>query len=178
MKNIRFYQAMALALSIFTFVACADEPKSDTGEATTSETTGQTGMDNKGQPSAEDKITDSDMAAFRSTEVDPGFLAALPESYSKLLQGKWKSTTDADYTIEFSGNKMKHFHAGTLVSESVIEIDPSCEKTECKGAIGWCMIEKTGGETQCNSVLRVDMKNLQYNVLGTTGKDLAFTKVK
>ena len=176
MKNIQFFKIFTFLLFISLFAACGNEPKTEANEATESETTGQTDTGGKGG-AADGQPSDDQMAGGQATEIDPSFLAMQEEQFTKILQGRWQSSGDAEYAIEIKGNKIWHIRSGKQASELTFEIDTNCSKAECKGGMGWCFIEKTKTGTQCNAILRVDQKYLQYKVLGTTDAVQSFQKI-
>lgn len=95
----------------------------------------------------------------------------------KLVAGKWQNQTTSGQTIEFAGNKIRYFTNDKLTREATIEIDPRCETADCKGNIGWCMIEKEGGSSSCKVVTRVDAQNLVFYPANDQQAETTFLKV-
>lgn len=180
MKNIQFLQVITLSVFVSLLIACASEPaENGTGEpAVQPDPAGKAEMSAKANAPAGDETSDAALAAEQFQEVDPAFLAARDEAYIKILQANWENANDPEQTLEISGNKMKYYKSGTLVSESTIEIDSDCQKADCEGGQGWCFIEKTGNGQRCNMIVRVNPKVLTFRPLGgKAGADLSYKKI-
>lgn len=179
MKNIQFLQVFTFSIFISLFLACASEPaENEAGEPSQQAMADKAEMSAKAGAIAEDGPSDADLAAQQFHNVDPGFLAARDEAYSKILQAKWENANDPEQTLEISGNKLKYFKSGNLVSESTIEIDADCQKATCKGGEGWCFIENTGNGTRCQMIVRVNPKVLTFRQVGSkAGSEVSYKKI-
>lgn len=98
------------------------------------------------------------------------------------LQGKWQSLQDSTYTIEFLGNKMRHFNEGKLSSEMEVEVNIDCNNAACATtpgaeADGWCFTEKDPYGAQCNVVTKCNRESLQYQPVGSAGGPLLFKRL-
>lgn len=99
-----------------------------------------------------------------------------------LMQGRWRSEEDPNFEIEIKDGKIRHYIEGELLLENNIEVDRNCKNTVCSSgeapALGWCFIEKGAFDVQCMQLLSCDGTRLEYTLVGSTGKVLAFAKAK
>lgn len=101
----------------------------------------------------------------------------------RTLQGKWQSEHDPSYFIEFTDTRMIHSNGGKISGESEIEVDVLCQSKICTAdstdlSEGWCFIERSGSEIQCNCVLICDKTTLSYIAVGAAGGNLLFRRMQ
>jgi hypothetical protein len=100
----------------------------------------------------------------------------------KTLQGRWQSEQDSTYVLEISDTQMRHFNRGKLSLETDLEIDGSCSTTPCKIdstdlSDGWCFVEKSNNDVQCNIIITCDKEYLKYKAIGAANGLLVFKKL-
>jgi hypothetical protein len=151
------YLLLCSLLSLFSFVACKNNPNP-----------------------AQTSVTTNSEGGTKSSAPDPADLL-------KTLQGRWRSEQDSTYTIEISDTQMSHRNGGQLTYQSMIDVDGACESSVCKldgidTSDGWCFTEMTVEEgkyaAQCNFVMLCDTARLQYRSLSGTGSGLSFKKIQ
>lgn len=127
--------------------------------------------------------------AAPASNIESETKSSLPDPNDLLhtLEGHWQSEQDPTYTLEIADTQMRHFHSGTLTSQSMIEVDGACESSVCKldgvdTSDGWCFTEITVEQgkyaAQCNFVTMCDTARLQYRSLSGNGAGLSFKKIQ
>lgn len=97
------------------------------------------------------------------------------------MQGKWQSLDDAKNEIVVKDANFETFYDGKSVSVETIEFFENCP-VECSasGTIDVkgmkCFMTKGQFDASCCSLLKLDEQNLEYAVIGSTGKALRFKR--
>jgi hypothetical protein len=135
---------------------------------------------NTPQPSAGKPASEADKEADIKSLPDPNDLL-------RVLQGRWQSENDPQYVIEIADTQLRHFNAGNMTSQSMIDVDGACQSPVCQPgegtdtSDGWCFLEQTivNGkfEAECHFVIRCDKERLQYRALGAAGAGIVFKKI-
>ena len=167
MKSYFFFFVMACLLP-----ACGSDPET-TGTASTPQEAAPVPAPHEIKPTpmpedapSPDEAANSDVTGFGDEVFINGLL--------KLLDGTWQNSSDPQQTLVFSEKKLRYFLDNKQTRESSFEIDPRCEKSECKGSIGWCFIDDKG----CHVVTQVDVKKLVFRDASDKTSDFIFNKVE
>lgn len=134
---------------------------------------------NTPNPSQSASATSNTESATKSSVPDPNDLL-------NTLQGRWQSEQDSTYILEIADTQMRHFNAGKLTFQSMVDIDGACKSPVCKPdgvdtSDGWCFtelkIEDGKYYADCNFVTLCNPQQLQYRLLGSAGAGLSFKKI-
>ena len=100
----------------------------------------------------------------------------------RILQARWQNRPDSTLVLEVLDTKIRWLHNKTLVSESKIEIDGSCESVNCASAEslpkeGWCFSEVSQEGIKCYLVSHCTLDSLSISPLEKADQELVFEKL-
>ncbi len=165
MKNYSLF--LFLVFSILLAGSCKSDTKQNLSDDSSKAT--ERGQAGTSLPTTDDQAVQSTGNFADDTQYAVSLLA--------LAVGKWQNAASPEKTMVLTDTKIQYFTDGKLTRENTIEIDPRCRKAECQGGIGWCIIELSGENPDCNVVARIDSKNLIIHPAGDKATQIAYTKV-
>jgi hypothetical protein len=166
---------LSAALSLVLLSACGKDPAAETDAAGTAVTSDA--MAPAEQDAAAAGSSDAVEYSDQGFAADPAFEEMQKKSIARLMEGKWKSTADAAVVVEIADGRFRRYRDNQLQSDAAIELDLTCQRTECQGGKGWCFVELKDSGKQCNLVLQLDIKVLHFKVLSDGVSDEYYMKI-
>ena len=162
------------AFSLLLLTGCGKDPAAETDAAAAAANSDAAVA---AQDAAAAGSTDAVEYSDQGFAADPAFEEMQRKSIARLMEGKWRSTADGSVTVEIADGRLRRYNNNQLESDAAIELDLTCQRTECQGGKGWCFVEMKNSGKQCNLVLQLDIKVLHFKVLGNSVSDEYYTKL-
>ncbi len=122
--------------------------------------------------------TAADSTATTAQTTDKPAETVSLQGTSSILQGKWKSTTDAQSVVEIAGNKYIEWYGADKMSDAAFKLYDNCPDQQGKEtADGTYIVVGEGGEALCYYIIKAATDVLELSYVGR-GNTLSFTKVQ